>query len=892
MADHTRPDPDTILAELRRETIPSRGRLTVFLGMCPGVGKTYMMLQYARQRLREGVNVIVGVVETHKRIETEALLVGLPIIPRRTIDYKGVALEEMDLDAIVERHPELALVDELAHTNVPGSRHPKRYQDVLELLDAGISVYTTLNVQHLESRVDIVHQITGVTVRETVPDSILDRADEIQLVDLTPEQLRERLEEGKVYLGEMAQAAAANFFKFENLAALREMALRFTAERADEDVRGAMRERKISGPWKTGERLIVAVGPDPHAESLIRWTRRIAGELDCPWLAVHVELDAPLEPSIKEIVTRSLSLARQLGGDVIVTSEHNVSEALLRVAREQNATQIIVGKPTRSPWLHWLTGRSPAYDLIRRSGYIDVYVVQPEKELRKGQAAEMPTRSALPTGEYVLAGIFVASVTAVSFLIEPFTGYRPIALIYLLLVVAVGLKFRRGPVLAVAATSAVLWNLLFTSPRFTLYIEKLEDLLMFGVLFAVAIAMAHLTSRLRLSEMAERRRERSTAALYELAHQAAFATDLDTGLRAALGMIESIFGARAALLLRLQDHTLSNVPHPASSLALTEKEKSVAAWAFSRRTAAGKFTDTLPDSEALHVPLQGRTAVMGVLSLQPSPGKSFDLSERDLLEAVAVLIGLILEKEHIIEAIKYAEVLQASEHLRRALLESVSHELKTPLSAVQAGVDALANQIGDHDRPRATIREVQLAVRRLHRVINNLLDMTRIESGVIQPNLDWCDVSELIQAAVDLAGESIAENPITVDADKNLPMIKVDQALLEQCLCNLLLNAASNSQPGTKILIRARVIENRLILSVLDEGRGIRDADLPRIFEMFYRGAEARPGGTGLGLSIVDGFVRAHGGQVHAANRQPHGAEFVITIPVETLPANVMEELA
>ena len=864
----------------------------MFLGMCPGVGKTYMMLQYVRQRLREGVNAFVGVVETHGRSETEALLVGLPVVPRRTIDYKGVSLDEMDLDAILQQRPELVLVDELAHSNVPGSRHPKRYQDVLELLDAGISVYTTLNVQHLESRVDVVHQITGVTIRETVPDSVLDRADEIQLVDLTPEQLRERLEEGKVYLGEMAQAAAANFFKFENLAALREMALRFTAERADEDVRGAMRDRKISGPWKTAERLLVAVGPDAHAESLIRWTRRVAGEFDCSWAVVYVEPEASMEPSIKETVTRSLSLARQLGGDVIVTSGHNVSDALLRVAREQNATQIIVGKPTRSPWVHWLTGRSPAYDLIRQSGYIDVYVVQPEKEPPRGRTAKTHIGTGLPIGEYLLAGIFVASVTAASFLIQPFTGYLPIALVYLLLVVAVGLKFRRGPVLAVAATSALLWNFLFTSPHFTLYIEKLEDLMMFGMLLIVAIAMAHLTSRLRLSEMAERRRERSTAALYELAHQAAFATDLDTGLRAALGMIESIFGARAALLLRLRDHTLSNVPHPASSLALTEKEKSVAAWAFSRRIAAGKFTDTLPDSEALHVPLQGRTAVMGVLSLQPSPGKSFDLSERDLLEAVAVLIGLILEKEHIIEAIKYAEVLQASEHLRRALLESVSHELKTPLSAVQAGVDALANQIGDSNRPRATIREVQLAVRRLHRVINNLLDMTRIESGVIQPKLDWCDVSELIQAAVDLAGESIAENPITVDADKNLPMVKVDQALLEQCLCNLLLNAASNSEPGTKILIRARVIENRLILSVLDEGRGIRDADLPRIFEMFYRGAEARPGGTGLGLSIVDGFVRAHGGQVRAANRQPHGAEFVITIPVETLPANVMEELA
>jgi two-component system sensor histidine kinase KdpD len=892
MADHTRPDPDTILAELRQESVSSRGRLTVFLGMCPGVGKTYMMLQYARQRLREGVNALVGVVETHGRSETEALLVGLPVVPRRTIDYKGVSLDEMDLDAILQQRPELVLVDELAHSNVPGSRHPKRYQDVLELLDAGISVYTTLNVQHLESRVDVVHQITGVTIRETVPDSVLDRADEIQLVDLTPEQLRERLEEGKVYLGEMAQAAAANFFKFENLAALREMALRFTAERADEDVRGAMRDRKISGPWKTAERLLVAVGPDAHAESLIRWTRRIAGELDCPWGAVYVESDTPLNLSSKDRVTRILSLARQLGADVMTTSGRDIAEAVLRIAREQNATQIIVGKPTRSPWLHWLTGRSLAYDLIRRSGYIDVYVVQPEKDSSRDQTGRRLIQSAVPVNEFLLAGIFILVLTGAALLLQPFTGYQAIALLYLLLVVVVGLKLSTGPVLTVAASSALLWNFLFVPPYFTFFIEKFDDAMMFAMFFVVALAMGHLTGRLRRSEVAERQRERRTAALYELAHQAAFATDLDTGLRAAVNLIESIFGAKAALLLRQKDHTVSNATHPASSFAPSDKEKSVAAWAFSRRMPAGKFTDTLPDSEALHLPLQGRTAVMGVLSVCPPANKSFDLTERDLLEAFAVLIGLVLEKDHIVEAFKQAEILEASEHLRRALLESVSHELKTPLSAVQAGVDALANQIGDSDRPRATIREVQLAVRRLHRVINNLLDMTRIESGVIQPNLDWCDVSELIQAAIDLAGESIAENPITVDADKNLPMVKVDQALLEQCLCNLLLNAASNSQPGTKILIRARVVENRLILSVLDEGRGIRDGDLRRIFEMFYRGAEARPGGTGLGLSIVDGFVRAHGGQVRAANRQPHGAEFVITIPVETIPANVMEELA
>ncbi len=498
-------------------------------------------------------------------------------------------------------------------------------------------------------------------------------------------------------------------------------------------------------------------------------------------------------------------------------------------------------------------------------------------------------RATTPMEEFFLAAVSIALVTGAALLLAPFTGYQAIALLYLLLVVAVGLKLNRGLVLAVAVSSALLWNFLFTEPHFTFYIEKFEDAMMFAMFFVVALAMGHLTSRLRRSEIAERQRERRTAALYELAHQAAFATDLSTGLQAAVSLIESIFGARAALLLRLKDHTLANVPHPASSLALSEKEKSVAAWAFSRRMPAGKFTDTLPESEALHLPLQGRTAVMGVLSVLPPSARLFDLSERELLEAFAVLIGLILEKEHIIEAFKHAEILEASEHLRRALLESVSHELKTPLAAVQAGADALADQIDRNERNQTTLHEIQLAVRRLHRVINNLLDMTRIESGVIQPKLDWCDVGELIQAAIDLAGESVGENPLVIETDPSLPMVKVDQALLEQCLCNLLLNSAANSRPGTRITIRTQVAQNELILSVLDEGKGIPQADLPRIFEMFYRGAEAPPGGTGLGLAIVDGFVRAHGGSVRAANCEGRGAEFVMTIPVETLRSDMME---
>jgi two-component system sensor histidine kinase KdpD len=519
-------------------------------------------------------------------------------------------------------------------------------------------------------------------------------------------------------------------------------------------------------------------------------------------------------------------------------------------------------------------------------------IVQPEKQPSRDENKGKPLQPALSVNEYLLAGVSILALTGAAWLLQPFTGYQSTALLYLLLVVVLGLKLSRGPVLAVATTSAVLWNFLFVPPRFTFYIQKFDDGIMFVAFIAVALAMGHLTSRLRRNEIAERQRERRTAALYELAHQAAFATDLDTGLRAAVNLIESIFAGKSALLLRQPDHTLSIVPHPASSLALSEKDKSVAAWAFSRRMPAGKFTDTLPDSEALHLPLQGRTAVMGVLSVRPPTDKSFDLSERDLLEAFAVLIGFVLEKDHIIEAFKRAEILEASEHLRRALLESVSHELKTPLAAVQAGIDAVARQTNCDETRQTTLREVQVAVRRLHRVINNLLNMTQIESGVIQPKLDWCDVGDLIHAAVELAGENIGEHQIVIDVDQSLPMVKLDQPLLEQCLCNLLLNAAANSPHGTKIIVRAHIIDEELILAVLDEGKGIRKEDLPRIFEMFYRGTDASPGGTGLGLAIVDGFVRAHGGIVRAANRETCGAEFVITIPVKTLPPEIMETFA
>lgn len=501
-------------------------------------------------------------------------------------------------------------------------------------------------------------------------------------------------------------------------------------------------------------------------------------------------------------------------------------------------------------------------------------------------------RSVAPIREYAIAIVLTALVTVTSLVLEPLTGHAAVSSLYLLLVVVAGLKFKRGPVLFVAATSALAWYIVFIPPRFAFHIGTLEDAMIFTTFFAVAMAMGHLTSRLRLKEVIERNRERRTAALYEIVQQAGLAPDLDGGLSAAIRLTETLFGVRAALLLRRPDHTLAEQTFSTSSFSLDTKEYGAAEWAFGHRAPAGKFTETLPDARAMHLPLQARAAVMGVLSVLPSPEAVFDLAERELLETFAVLVGTILEKDDLLQGAKRAEILEASERLQRALLQSVSHELKTPLSAVHTGIDALTKQVGNNERTQTTLREIQQALRRLHRVINNLLDMTRIESGVIHPKLDWCDVGELIQAAIDLAVDGVCDRSVVIDIDRNLPVVKVDQALLEQSLCNLLLNAASHSRPGTKITVRARFADGRLILSVLDEGSGIPEPDLPHIFETFHRGAGAPPGGTGLGLAIVDGFVRAHGGEVAAANRHRRGAEFMITIPSETLRADVLERFA
>ncbi|MCE9614239.1 MAG: sensor histidine kinase KdpD [Lentisphaerae bacterium] len=870
------PNPDALLADLRP---PSTGRapLKVFFGMCPGVGKTYAMLQAARQRGLEGVNVLVGVVETHGRAETAALLDGLTVLPRRPINYRGTALAEMDLDGILARRPALVVVDELAHSNAPGSRHAKRYQDVLELLDAGIAVFTTLNVQHIESRIEVVRQITGVAVRETVPDSILDRADEIQVIDVSPEQLQQRLSEGKVYLGDRADAAAANFFREGNLTALREMALRFTAERVDQDLRDFMRERKIPGPWKSSTRLLVGIGPSPFSESLIRWTRRAATTQDATWLAVYVDAGLALAEDDQRRVTQNLSLARALGAEVFTVSDPDVVAGLIRVAQENNVSQIVVGKPRGGGWAR-LIGRTTLVDqLLHRSGDIDLYIVRPERHGPGPAPLRHPVR--LPGREFAFAAGLVAGVTGLGLLTQSIVGYRAVSLFYLCAVVLAALKLSRWPVLAAAASGAVLWDLLFVPPHFTLRIREFHDGMMFLMLFVVALAMGHLTSRLRGREQSERDRQRRTAALLRLSQHLASTHDPATAWAAVTAQLDELYDARTVLYLRGPDRRLATQPHPASSWTPSDKEQSVAAWSFDRKQPAGRGSDTLRESEGFYLPLQTSTSVMGVLGLKLNEPRTLDLMERDLLDSCASQIALALEKDHFRAAFQRAELIEQSERLRRTLLDNVSHELKTPVAAIRAALSIVRRE-PSAPAARGMLGEAEDAASRLERVVALLVDSAQLETGEVHPRPEWCDIHEVISLAQQNGGPLLNDGPLAVDVPETFPAIRLDPQLFAQAISHVLSNAVMHTPKGTRVELRARLAESMLVMTIADEGPGVPDTI--RIFNKFYRGDAAKVGGLGLGLSISRGLIHALGGTIDAANRPGGGACFTITLPVET----------
>jgi two-component system, OmpR family, sensor histidine kinase KdpD len=880
-----RPHPDELLESLQREEERERrGNLKIFFGMCAGVGKTFDMLKAAHGARSKGISLLVGCVETHGRPETEELLAGLEVLPLRTMEYRGKMLTEMDTDAILRLKPALVLVDELAHTNAPGSRHVKRYQDVLELLGSGIDVYTTLNVQHLESRADTVAQITGIAVRETVPDSVFENADAVEIVDLPPDELLKRLADGKVYSPERSQEAVRNFFRAGNLTALREMALRLVAERVDHQLRDLMKTQRISGPWKSGQRLLVGISPSPNTVTLIRWARRTAYTMDASWVGVYVENSRPLSAAAGERLAKNIKLARELGAEIVTTADEDVVDGILRVARDQNATQILIGKTTRRAF----SSRRVLDRLIDKSGGLDVYVVGGDES-----PTGSPRRLHLPDiqsglRQYMLATASILAVSLALYPLKGMLGYQTISLILLLAVTLLPLKLGAGPVLLAAAVSAIVWDFFFIPPQFTFAIALLQDSLMFGLYFGVAAVTGVLTARIRAKEKAVLVREQHASALYALTRDLSLARSQNDVVRAAVENIRKFFGAECAVLLSQADGDIFTAAHADSTLTMDTRDIAVAAWVYWNEKKAGRFTDTLPSALATYYPLSGPRYPLGVVGVHTPGEERLTIDQEALLEMFLRQISSAIEREQLHDLTRKTLVVAESERLYKTLFDSLSHEFRTPVATILGATEQLLGEPRPAEDPQGEmLKDVHDAARRLNQLVQNLLDMTRLESGLLKIKSDWCDIADLIGTAVRKADDLLQHLRIRISVAESLPLLRADQGLLEQVLVNILNNAAVHAAGATEVSIVAQAEKQECLITVSDNGPGIPADDTERIFGKFYRSPGTRSGGTGLGLSIARGIMAAHGGTIACSNRPGGGAQFVLRLPLGSPPPAV-----
>ncbi len=879
----TRPDPDELLARVQaEEQQDQRGHLKIFLGYAAGVGKTYAMLEAAHQRKDEGIDVVIGYVETHGRLETEAMAKGIEIIPRKQIEYRGVKLPEMDIDAVLSRHPRLALVDELAHTNAPGSRHAKRYHDVEELLSVGIDVYTTLNIQHLESMNDVVAQITGTTVRETIPDRVLDEVTDIELIDLPPEELLNRLKEGKVYIPEQAERAIGKFFRKGNLTALRELSMRRAAERVDDQMRSYMETRAISGPWAAGERLLVCISAGTLSERLVRSTRRLADELKAEWFAVFVETpdQASMPQEQRDRIARLLQLAEELGAQSSIIPGRSVAETVMEYARRHNVTKVIAGKPVRSFWIDLIRG-SVVDQLVRLSGPIDIYVVSSETEPFTVTKAEtwQPHR---PWRRYLGALGIVAVATGLGAIIAPYISPTNLIVIYLLAVVVSALFLGRGPAILTSFLSVAAFDFFFVPPYLTMAVSDLQYLLTFIGLLIVGLIISYLVTQVRYQADSAQRREAQTAALYDLGRDLTVAAGLDEIVQTVIDRISQTFSREVAIFL--PEGKELKLFRSSPGLQVSEKEAAVAAWAFEHGQPAGKGTDTLPEASMRCQPLRTGHGIIGVLGAKPSDSSGYlSPDQRRTLDAFANQVALAIERARLLDQARQAELLEATEKLQTALLNSISHDLRTPLVSITGALSSLQEgPVLDDEIQRNLLDTAREEADRLNRLVGNLLNMTRLEAGAIHIHNEPCDIQDLIGSSLEGLGPRLDARPIKLDLPDNLPLVPLDFVLVGQVLFNILDNALKYSPVSSPIEIRARVVNSQVEISVTDHGVGIPPEDLTKIFDKFYR--VQRPdnvSGTGLGLSISKGIIEAHGGKIWAENRARGGTTIRFALPLE-----------
>jgi two-component system sensor histidine kinase KdpD len=881
-----RPDPDALLADAKQQ---GRGRLRVYLGMAPGVGKTYEMLTAGKHRQTDGLDVVVGVVETHGRKETEALTEGLEVLPRKPIEYRGRQLMEFDIDGALARKPGLLLVDEYAHTNAPGSRHPKRWQDVEELLEAGIDVWTTLNVQHLESLVDVVWKITGVRVRETVPDSALSAAAEIEVVDITPDELRKRLVAGKVYMPETARTAAVNFFKPENLTALREMALRRAAQTVDDQMVDVMRRQGIEGPWAAGERILVLIAGDPMASALVRAGRRLADLMDAPWTVANVERpNRPnRDPHAARRVTEALKLAEQLGGASVVLTGDDLPDAVLAFAGRNNVTQIVVGKSRDSRW-RVLTGRSLANALLRRSGGAALHFVTAGAPDERAPAVEAaPKRAAGWWRGYVAAVVLATLANGLAFVLDRYSTGADLAMIFLASVLCAGLAYGLRPALAAAALAILTYNYFFLEPRFSFVIGHATDVFTFAIFIAVASVTGWLSGRVRDQAELSAKRASAVTALLAASRRLSAASTQDETAQALAEQASAAADGRAVVLLPKGEDLIQAAGAPTTVL-LTAGALAAARWAWEKGEPAGSGTGTLPQVGWTFRPLVGLRGRAGVAGVELNEQMGAD--EERLVSAMLDQGAVALERAELAAATVENEALRRSDKLRAALLNSISHDLRTPLATVLGSATTLI----DYGKTlKAEVRDdllisIREEAERLNRYVGDLLDMTRLEGGALNTRSESTDVRDVLAAGITRVNRRLENRKLVRDFPGELSSVQTDPGLLEQAIVNILENAIAYSPDGSEIDVAAYEDRGNVVISIEDEGPGIPQADIERIFEKFRRLEESsdrtrgeRNKGAGLGLSIAKGFVEAMGGRIAAASPLigGRGTRILISLP-------------
>lgn len=883
-----RPDPEALLRRATAEDErASQGKLKVFLGFAPGVGKTYRMLQVARDLVvDQKLDVVVGLIEAHKRAETAAMVLGLELLPRQRVEYKGTLVEELDLDAALARRPKLILVDELAHSNAPGSRHPKRWQDVLELLEAGIDVFTTVNVQHLESLNDVVAQIAQVRVRETVPDSLLDRADEIELVDIAPEELLERLREGKVYLGDQARRASEHFFRRGNLLALRELSLRQMAQRVDGDVLAYRAEHGVSATWPAGERILVCVGPSPSSLPLIRGAARMAAGLRCPWVAAHVEVSTRiLGPDDRERLEGHLRLAESLGASVARLSGHRISHALLGYARRHNVTRIVIGKPTHSRILDRLRG-SLLDDVVRGSGNIDVSVTSGATELRgapsKGAA---PAKGSTPTDFAWALGIVLAT-TGLALAVRATYPLPDLEILYLLAVFVVALRFGRGPAIVTAALGVGAYDFFFVPPFYTFAVAEGRYMLTFAMMFLVSFTVGELTTRLRRQELDALAREGRTSALYALSRDLGGATTVSDIAEVVVRHAHEAFSVPVLVVQADDDagpRVLASLP---SGRELRAAETGVVSWCLQHGQRAGAGTDTLPGAGVLCMPIRVAAGPACALILELSGAAAPFAEQRELLDALCRQAALAFDRAALAEDARAAALRAKTEELRSSLLSAVSHDLRTPLSVITGAGTTLRD---DGNLSETTRGELLASIceeaDRLERLLANLLDMTRLEGEGIALARDWVPLEEMVGSALTRLEKRLGQRAVSIAIAEDLALPWVDPVLFEQIFVNLFENVAKYTPADSPVEVAASQDGDNLLIEIRDRGPGLPAGAEERVFERFFRGAHGGAPGVGLGLPICKAIAEAHGGRMQAFNREGGGAVFRIVLPVGSQPS-------